>query len=54
MKFVSRKIEKTADNSRGKETWRDKLKNILSVVVVLAVLYFAIGLLADFVAMRIS
>ena len=54
MKFVPRKIEKTADNSRGKESWRDKLKNLTSVVVVLAVLYFAIGLVADFVAMRIS
>ncbi|MBT3841315.1 MAG: hypothetical protein HOF61_03910, partial [Verrucomicrobia bacterium] len=54
MKFVPRKIEKTADNSRGKESWKDKLKNLTSVVGVLAVLYFAIGLLADFVAMRIS
>ena len=54
MKFVPRKIEKTADNSRGKESWKDKLKNLISVVGVLAVLYFAIGLLADFVATRIS
>ena len=53
MKFVPRKIEKTADNSRGKESWKDKLKNLTSVVGVLAVLYFAIGLLAGFVAMRI-
>ena len=35
MKFVPRKIEKTADNSRGKESWKDKLKNLISVVGVL-------------------
>ena len=54
MKFVPSKLEKTADNSRGKESWKDKLKNLTSVVGVLLVLYFVIGLLADFVAMRIS
>ena len=54
MKFVLSKLEKTADNSRGKESWKDKLKNLTSVICVLLVLYFVIGLLADFVAMRIS
>ena len=54
MKFVPSKLEKTADNSRGKESWKDKLKNLTSVIGVLLVLYFVIGLLADFVAMRIS
>ena len=54
MKFVLSKLEKTADNFRGKESWKDKLKNLTSVICVLLVLYFVIGLLADFVAMRIS
>lgn len=54
MKFVPRRLERTAENSSGKESWGDKLKNLVSVVGVLAVLYIVIGLVADFVALRIS
>jgi len=54
MKFVPKRLDSTADNSSGKENWRDKLKNLVSVVGALAVLYIAIGFVADFVAMSIS
>ena len=54
MKFIPRKIQKTADNSSGKESRIEKLKNFGCVVGGLAVLYFAIGFVADFAAMRVS
>ncbi len=54
MKFVAKKLEKTADNSSGSERWRDRLKNLALVTFVLTVLYLILGFVADFSAMRIS
>ena len=54
MKFVQRSLERTADNSSGRESPSDKLKNLVSVVVVMAIIYILMGFVADFVAMRVS
>ncbi|NOY00864.1 MAG: M48 family metalloprotease, partial [Verrucomicrobia bacterium] len=54
MKFVAKKLEKTADNSSGSERWRDRFKNLALVSFALATLYFILGFIADFTAMRIS
>ncbi|MCP3977824.1 MAG: M48 family metalloprotease [bacterium] len=50
MKFVPKRLERTADVSRGDTTWVSFLKNALSVVIVFALGYLALGLLADLLA----
>ncbi len=48
MKFVPRLLGETSDNSRGgNESWRSRAKGILSAVIVLSVLYIALGFIAD-------
>ena len=54
MKFVAKRLVKTADNSSGSEQWRFRLKNVTLIVVGLTLLYIILGLIADFAAMRIS
>ncbi len=53
MKFVPRRLRRTADESRGRSTWHGFLKNVISVAIVFAALYLALGLLADLVASTI-
>ena len=50
MKFVPKRLEETADISRGDTTWLSFLKNALSVVIVLGLGYLALGLLAGLLA----
>lgn len=48
MKFVPRRLNEAADNSRGgKEGWRSRLKGIVSAVVILSAIYLALGVIAD-------
>ena len=53
MKFVPRRLTKTRDASRGDTSLVSFVKNSLGVVVTLAVIYLALGFLADFIAMTI-
>lgn len=53
MKFVPKQLKETADISRGATSWQTFLKNVLSVIVVLGVLYFLLGVAADFAATHI-
>ncbi|MBE0544842.1 MAG: M48 family metallopeptidase [Verrucomicrobia bacterium] len=50
MKYIPKPLVETADISRGKTTLKSFLKSALSVVLVLAVLYFVLGLLGEFLA----
>ena len=50
MKFVPRRLEKTADISRGDTSWQSFVKNSLSAVIILALVYLALGLVADLLA----
>ncbi|MEE8141650.1 MAG: M48 family metallopeptidase [Planctomycetota bacterium] len=50
MKFVPKELKETADISRGTVTWVSALKNVASVVLVLALLYLGLGLTADLLA----
>lgn len=44
MKFVPKALVETEDASRGKSTWRDIIKNLVSILIVLAVVYlFVLG-----------
>lgn len=54
MKFVPKKLEETADISKGRSTPGDLIKNILGVVIIFFGLYLALGLVADLVASNIS
>lgn len=53
MKFVPKKLENTADVSRGRVTWSDNLKSALCVVIVLLFLYLLLGVVAEVLATRI-
>ena len=53
MKFVPRRLEQTADVSRGDTSWQSFAKNALSVVIVLVLGYLALGLVAELVAWTI-
>jgi len=56
MKFVPKPLVETADNSRGHQTWRTRLKGLVSAAIVLAVGYILLGwiglLLASFIPDR--
>ncbi len=53
MKYVPKELERTADISRGRESRAETLRQAVLAVAALAVLYVALGLLADFIALRI-
>ena len=50
MKFIRKRLKKTADISRGKTSWQAFLKNALSVVIIFTLGYLALGALAFFVS----
>jgi len=50
VKFVPKRLEKTADISRGDTSWQSFVKNSLSAVIILALVYLALGLVADLLA----
>ena len=52
-KFVPKPLGEAADASRGDRSWTSFLKNSISVVLILTLLYLGLGLLADLVAARI-
>ena len=54
MRFVPRRLEQTGDISRGKPTLKSSLKYLLSVVIILGLGYFLLGLAADGMAASIS
>ena len=54
MKFVPKRLEKTADISRGKWSFKGWLKNAASGMLTIVLLYFGIGLLTDVVVINIS
>ena len=54
MKFVPKRLEETADISRGKPTLESTLKYLLSVVIILGLGYVLLGLAADGIAASIS
>lgn len=54
MKFVPRRLVKSADASRGRARWKDWAKGLLSIAVVGTVVYLLLGLAADSVANQIS
>ena len=53
MKFVPKRLEKTADVSRGHSSWQSFLKNSVSVVIVFVLGYLLLGGLADLLAWSI-
>ena len=50
MKFVPKRLEKTADVSRGVASWQSFLKNVVSVVIVLGLGYLLLGALGELLA----
>jgi Zn-dependent protease with chaperone function len=56
MRFVPKPLVETADVSRGRQTWKSRVKGLVSALVVLAVAYFTLGglgwLLASFIPDR--
>ena len=54
MKFVLKRLHKTADISRGKTSFKGWVKHVVSGVVTIVVLYFGIGLVTDLVVTNIS
>lgn len=51
MRFLPRKLTETADASRGgPESWRNRIKGIVSAVAVLGAFYFVLGVVAEFAA----
>ena len=54
MKFVPKKLENTADVSRGSSTPGDLLKNALGIVSILLLIYLALGLAADTILSNMS
>ena len=54
MKFVPRKLEETADISRGKSTPADFFKNVLGIVSILVLVYLGLGLLSDAITSNMS
>ena len=53
MKFVPKKLDKTADVSRGDTSWQSFVRNSVSVVIVLGLVYLALGFVADLLAYSI-
>lgn len=53
MKFVPRRLKKTADVSRGDTSWQSFLKNVVSVVIVFALGYLLLGVLGEALARTI-
>jgi len=53
VKFVPKKLENTAEISRGDHSWRTFIKNALSVLLTIAALYLLLGASADLVASKI-
>ncbi len=53
MKFVPRRLEKTADVSRGDASWQSFLKSVVSVVLVFALGYLLLGALGELLARTI-
>ena len=54
MKFVPRRLKRSADASRGRPRWKDWAKGLTSVAIVGYVVYLLLGLAADSVAEQIS
>lgn len=54
MKFVPRRLNKSADASRGRPRWKDWAKGLTSVALIGYAVYLLLGLAADSVADRIS
>lgn len=54
MKFVPRRLRKSADASRGKMRWKDWIKGLTSVAIVLGIVYLLLGVAADAIANRVS
>lgn len=54
MKFVAKKLEKTADASRPKTSLKDFIRNALGVVVILYAFFLALGLVADIITTNMS
>ena len=54
MKFVPKKLEETADVSKGKSTPGDFFRNVLAGVSILLLLYFALGLASDVLIANMS
>lgn len=51
MRFLPRELKESADASRGgPESWRSRIKGIVSAVAVLGVFYFVLGIVAEFTA----
>ena len=53
MKFVPRRLEKTADVSRGHISWRSFLTNVVSVAIVFALAYLLLAALGELLARTI-
>lgn len=53
MRFVPRRLAKTRDASRGDTSLVSFLKNSLGVIITLVLIYLALGVLADFLAMTV-
>ena len=53
MKFVPKRLERTADVSRGAASWQSFLKNVISVVIVFALGYLLLGALGELLARTI-
>ena len=45
MRFVPKALDKTADISRGRLTWKTILKNVLSVILFFVAAYYLLGLI---------
>ncbi|MCH2101779.1 MAG: M48 family metallopeptidase, partial [Planctomycetes bacterium] len=54
MKFVPRRLEKSADASRGQPRWKDWIKGLTSIVIIGYVTYLLLGFAADSLADGIS
>jgi len=53
VKFVPKKLEKTAEVSRGDQTWRTFIKNALAIALAIVVFYLILGGLGELAASRI-
>lgn len=53
MRFIPKRLRRTADASRGKVSWRSFIRNGLLVAGFFAFVYVALGLAADLAALQI-
>lgn len=54
MKFVPKQLEETAEASSGHEHWKEKVKNVVIIIVGTTLIYLLLGFIAEFMVTRIS